>query len=65
MSEVKLGRDPKLSELIAWAEDNGLELKVTIDRPMITLQPIKVEQGTISKKTKTTLRKTKGLSKKP
>ena len=28
MEEVKLGKNPKLSEMIAWAEQNGLELVI-------------------------------------
>ena len=38
-----LGKNPTLSEMIAWAEDNGLELKITIDRPMITMTPKKMK----------------------
>lgn len=36
---VTLGKDPKLSELIAWAQQNGLEIQISIDRPAIKLTP--------------------------
>lgn len=37
---VTLGKNPKLSELIAWAEQNGLEITFSLNNPMVEAKPV-------------------------
>ncbi len=42
--EVKIGRNPKLSELVAWAEQNGLMVQIRLVETELLKDIVRVEK---------------------